>query len=125
MTQIKGGVRLEVFMAVPASNEQIADVRHARTHERRHASDVIGGVDGCGVELDRIDGLRGAGELRLGRRRIGRPGSACSRTKTISHNTTRGNAPSPRTAAVSPLAAERFETIGLATSGHPACCTRA
>lgn len=28
-TEIKGGVRLEVFMAVPASNEQIADVRGA------------------------------------------------------------------------------------------------
>ena len=28
-TQIKGGVRLEVFMAVPASTEQIDDVRSA------------------------------------------------------------------------------------------------
>src|SRR5262249_20037121 len=101
------------------------DIAYALTDEWCNSRDIIGGVDGRGVEFDRIGALRGAGGGSCRPQRNGWPRSTYVTTRGDGHESTRGNAPSPRTAAGSPLTAERLGATGLATSGHPACCARA
>src|SRR6266851_1796314 len=57
--------RLTELTAAGADVEQITDIPHALTDERRNSRHVVGGVDACGVELERIDGaLRDTGMRR-------------------------------------------------------------
>ncbi len=41
--------------AARADVEQTADIGHQPAHLRRNARHVIGGIDRCGIELERID----------------------------------------------------------------------
>ena len=87
--------------AAGADIEQIAGLPEALTDKRRHARDIVGAVDPCRVELDRINRLRRRDVLRRARRNP-RPRSICVTTKGNGHDDTRGNNSSPRTAAVGP-----------------------
>jgi len=89
--------------ATGADIEQIADVAHVLTDEGCNSRDVIGGVDGRDVELDGIDALGGADEISWRPQRSSWIRSTSATPGRERHENTRGNHPSPRTAAVSPL----------------------
>jgi hypothetical protein len=111
--------------ATDADIEQVADIARALTDERCNSCDEIGGVDRCGVELDRIGVLRRAGEASRRPQRNGWLRSTCVTTGGDGHENTRGN--DSVTANCRRLAptATRLGATGPATSGHPACCARA
>jgi hypothetical protein len=108
-----------------ADIEQVADMVHALTDERRNSCDEIGGVDGRRVELDRIDALRRADEASCRLQRSGWLRSICVTTGRDGHENTRGNdSVTANCRRFAPTAA-RLGATGPATSGHPACCARA
>jgi hypothetical protein len=111
--------------AAGADIEQVADIARALTDERCNSCDEIGGVDRCGVELDRIDALRRVDKASCRLQRSGWARSTCVMTERDGHENTRGNdSVTANCRRFAPTAA-RLGATGPATSGHPACCARA
>src|SRR5262249_46266685 len=78
---IRRAQRLSELAAAGADIEQVADIAHALTDEWRNSTDVVGNIDGRGVEFDWINGLRRAGKASRRLQRNGWPTSSCVMTR--------------------------------------------